>query len=93
MNQTSFLKAFQSLWHLPRQFMAGGIWVYQKTLSPDHSFWAKTVYPQGYCKFQPTCSEYTRQALLKYGLVKGSFKGLGRIFRCNPWSKGGNDVP
>ncbi|PIU03456.1 membrane protein insertion efficiency factor YidD [Candidatus Shapirobacteria bacterium CG08_land_8_20_14_0_20_39_18] len=43
------------------------------------------------CRFQPTCSEYTYQAIEKYGILLGSWKGLRRIFRCHPWSKGGLD--
>lgn len=43
------------------------------------------------CKFYPTCSEYTRQAIEKYGVIKGILKGLKRILRCNPFSKGGYD--
>ena len=43
------------------------------------------------CKYYPSCSEYTKQAIEKYGAVKGSFYGIKRIFRCNPFSKGGYD--
>ena len=43
------------------------------------------------CKFYPTCSDYTKQAIEKYGAGKGLFKGLCRILRCNPFSKGGYD--
>ena len=43
------------------------------------------------CKFYPTCSEYTKQAIEKYGAGKGLFKGLCRILKCNPFSKGGYD--
>ena len=43
------------------------------------------------CKFYPTCSEYTKQAIIKYGVLKGSFLGTKRILRCNPFSKGGYD--
>lgn len=43
------------------------------------------------CKFRPTCSEYTRQAIVKYGFIKGSLMGAYRILRCNPFSKGGYD--
>lgn len=43
------------------------------------------------CKFYPTCSEYTKQAIIKYGAVKGSFLGIKRILKCNPFSKGGYD--
>ena len=43
------------------------------------------------CKFYPTCSEYTKQAIQKYGVIKGIFLGVWRICRCNPFSKGGYD--
>lgn len=43
------------------------------------------------CKYYPTCSEYTKQAVEKYGVVKGSILGIKRILRCNPFSKGGYD--
>lgn len=43
------------------------------------------------CKYYPTCSEYTKQAIEKYGLVKGCFLGFKRIIKCNPFSKGGYD--
>ncbi len=43
------------------------------------------------CKYYPTCSEYTKQAIEKYGAFKGSLLGLARILRCNPFSKGGYD--
>ena len=68
------------------------IWLYQKTLSPDHGM-LKALFPGGYCKFTPSCSEYTRQAIEKNGLLLGSLKGLWRIARCNPCSRGGSDQP
>ncbi len=43
------------------------------------------------CKFYPTCSEYMKQAIEKYGVIKGVFMGVLRIIRCNPFSKGGYD--
>ena len=43
------------------------------------------------CKFYPTCSEYTKQAIEKYGAVKGCLLAGWRILRCNPFSKGGYD--
>ncbi|MFK7780579.1 MAG: membrane protein insertion efficiency factor YidD [Candidatus Gracilibacteria bacterium] len=66
---------------------------YQKHLSPDHSSWSKDYYPAGYCKYIPTCSEYTKLSINKYGFIKGWFKGIWLILRCNPFSKGGNDLP
>lgn len=44
-----------------------------------------------HCKFYPTCSEYTKQAINKYGSIKGTWLGIKRILRCNPLSKGGYD--
>ncbi len=43
------------------------------------------------CKYYPSCSEYTKQAIKRYGAFKGSFIGIYRILRCNPFSKGGYD--
>ncbi len=43
------------------------------------------------CKFYPTCSEYMKQAITKYGAFKGSVLGIKRILKCNPFSKGGYD--
>ena len=43
------------------------------------------------CKFYPTCSEYTKQSIEKYGVCKGILKGIKRILKCNPFSKGGYD--
>ena len=43
------------------------------------------------CKYYPTCSEYTKQAIDKYGALKGTFIGFKRIIKCNPFSKGGYD--
>jgi len=41
------------------------------------------------CRFEPTCSEYTREALLRHGAFKGTLLGAWRILRCNPLHKGG----
>ena len=43
------------------------------------------------CKYFPTCSQYTYEAIEIHGAFKGTFMGLWRILRCNPWSKGGYD--
>ncbi|MBS1709139.1 MAG: membrane protein insertion efficiency factor YidD [Armatimonadetes bacterium] len=43
------------------------------------------------CRFTPSCSNYTLQAIEAYGLVKGSWMGLKRIARCHPFNPGGHD--
>jgi hypothetical protein len=43
------------------------------------------------CRFEPSCSEYTAQAIQKYGALRGILMGAWRILRCNPLSKGGPD--
>ncbi len=43
------------------------------------------------CPFTPSCSEYTIEAIAKYGFFYGWFLGIKRIFKCNPWTKGGFD--
>lgn len=43
------------------------------------------------CRFTPTCSEYTKQAIIKYGAFKGVWMGIKRICRCHPGNPGGYD--
>lgn len=43
------------------------------------------------CRFYPTCSHYTYQAIERYGVVKGGWLGIKRILRCQPWNPGGYD--
>jgi len=64
---------------------------YQKTVSPDHSGWGKLRFPNGYCQYYPSCSEYARQSIEKQGLAKGVLRGAWRVIRCNPFSNGGVD--
>lgn len=59
----------------------GLIGAYQKTAK----------YRPPVCRFRPTCSEYTRQAIVKYGFLKGSAMGAWRICRCHPFAQGGDD--
>jgi putative membrane protein insertion efficiency factor len=43
------------------------------------------------CRFTPTCSVYTMEAVEKYGAFKGTWMGVKRILRCQPFCKGGHD--
>ncbi|MFA6274442.1 MAG: membrane protein insertion efficiency factor YidD [Candidatus Paceibacterota bacterium] len=58
------------------------------------SFYQKFISPlkKSSCVFYPTCSEYSKQAIKKYGICKGLFLGLKRILRCHPWQKNNIDL-
>lgn len=43
------------------------------------------------CRYRPTCSEYTKIAIQKYGFMRGSWMGLKRVLRCHPFHPGGHD--
>ena len=43
------------------------------------------------CRFYPTCSQYTKDAIIKYGIFKGVFLGIKRILKCHPLNPGGYD--
>ena len=43
------------------------------------------------CRFLPTCSEYTRESIIKFGFFKGVWLGIKRIVRCHPWGKSDYD--
>ncbi len=68
-----------------KNFFISSINYYQKNISP----WMENKNIK--CKYYPSCSEYTKQAIEKYGAIKGSLLGCERIIRCNPFSKGGYD--
>jgi uncharacterized protein len=76
--------------YYPRFLVISIIKIYQKTLSFDHGF-MKFLYPHGFCRFSPTCSQYGIEAIKKFGIFKGGFLTLKRIIKCNPFNKGGYD--
>jgi len=55
---------------------------YQRVISP---------YTTRSCRFYPTCSQYTYEAIQEYGALKGSWLGLKRILKCHPFHPGGYD--
>ncbi len=65
-----------------RKILLQLIHFYQKEISPMKG---------ATCRFRPTCSEYSYEAIKKYGVLKGGLKSIWRILRCNPFGKGGYD--
>jgi putative membrane protein insertion efficiency factor len=65
-----------------RKAAIGLIVVYQRVVSP-------VLGPA--CRYEPSCSEYARQAIEKYGAARGAWMGMKRLARCHPFHKGGYD--
>ena len=76
--------------YLPRKIIIALITIYQKTISPDHGL-LRYLYPHGYCRYYPTCSDYAQQAVQRFGVFKGGWMGLRRLLRCTPFHEGGVD--
>lgn len=75
----NLLQGLNKLLAIPFMLLIG---VYKKLISP----WLPNS-----CRFTPTCSVYTLEALQKYGLIKGLWLGIKRIGRCHPWGGHGHD--
>lgn len=65
-----------------RKFVIKTIEIYQAAVSP---------YLMKSCRFHPSCSFYSKEAVQKHGILKGGSLSAARLLRCNPFSKGGYD--
>ena len=72
-----------TVWMVPRWPLLILIRFYQKVISPG--------IPGNTCRFYPSCSHYSYQAIYKYGVWKGGVMSVWRILRCNPFNDGGYD--
>ncbi len=68
--------------NIPQYLITKLIRGYQLTLSPLVGF---------HCRFDPSCSEYMRQAVIEHGAIKGVYLGVKRLLRCHPWGGHGYD--
>ncbi len=71
----NFKRVLRKIFTLP-------VLIYQYVISP--------LFPST-CRFTPTCSEYTKHAIIKHGIFKGSKLGAKRIAKCHPWGDSGYD--
>jgi len=69
-------------WWRPRVLAVAMIRIYQKLVAPNL---------RANCRYQPTCSHYTAEAITRFGVVRGSWLGMMRIGRCHPLRPGGYD--
>ena len=72
----------------PAGFLLHGIDHYQREISPQLK---EKLGRERLCKYEPSCSEYAKQAIENHGSVAGMVMTTMRLTRCNPWSKGGED--
>jgi uncharacterized protein len=74
-----------------KKYLLSLIRLYQRYLSFDTGLLRSLNLTEKACRFTPTCSEYTYQAINSYGIMTGLWLGIKRIIRCHPWNKGGYD--
>jgi uncharacterized protein len=77
-------RIFRTLISIPALLLIGLVRLYQWLISP-------MLGPR--CRFEPSCSTYFIESVRKYGAIRGFFRGVWRICRCNPWNPGGYDPP
>lgn len=79
------MRALMFVWLLPRNVCVLLLRGYRAVISPLYG---------NVCRYYPSCSAYTLQAIQRYGVVAGAGLGVWRILRCHPWARGGvDDVP
>ncbi len=82
----NYMNLIKKILYLPLRLLSfvfvGLIRFYQLAISP--------ILPSS-CRYTPTCSQYSLEAIKKYGPFKGSFLSIRRILRCNPWGRHGHD--
>jgi putative membrane protein insertion efficiency factor len=70
----------------PRLVAIGAVAIYRAAVSPViHAINGPA------CRFEPSCSEYAREAIAEYGMVRGGVMAMGRVVRCNPMGGHGYD--
>ena len=84
MQRNTLLMNLWAILRIPAWILIGMARVYQDTLSPILG---------RQCRFHPSCSTYFIEAVRKYGAIRGTWRGIWRICRCNPWNPGGYDPP
>jgi putative membrane protein insertion efficiency factor len=67
-----------------KSLLLGLIWLYQ---------WTIGTLIGNRCRFYPSCSNYSKEALQKHGVFKGVWLTVRRLCRCHPWNPGGIDFP
>ena len=77
-----FTKIVDNIMGLFKNIALGIIWIYQRMISP--------MFPSS-CRYTQTCSSYAKEALNKYGIIKGGKLALKRIGSCHPWGGSGYD--
>lgn len=77
-----YRRFIQTIANTLKQALIGLIKTYQYIASP----WIGQ-----HCRFHPSCSQYAREALERFGVIKGCYLTIKRLLRCQPFAKGGED--
>ena len=68
------------------------VWIRKLFLLPVKLYqWLISPLLPAACRYTPTCSNYMVEAVMEWGVLKGGYMGLKRIFRCHPWGGCGHD--